>query len=149
MISPDLLTSCLSPRAWRSSGVSIRVAQSSEAGAKGCGIEIQEQTRGVSREFQIGDDLRLMDRMEALDSLQFDDDGVLDEQVENEPAPDRLPLVGESNRMAALGLELVPSQFDEQAFAIHRFQKPRSQYTMDLDRASNETCDRFFSSGLL
>jgi hypothetical protein len=88
----------------------------------------------------MGDDLRLMDRMEALDSLQFDDDAVLDEQVENEPAPDRLSLVGERNRMAALGLELVPSQFDEQAFAIHRFQKPRSQCAMDFDRASN---DRF------
>ena len=45
-------------------------------------VEIDEQSYGLSAQLQIRNDLRLEDRVPRFDTLQFDDDQVLNQQVD-------------------------------------------------------------------
>jgi hypothetical protein len=56
-------------------------------------VEIDEQTNRAARELEVWENLCLVDRGHFLDGLQFDDDGVFDQQVNPLPAIERHPLV--------------------------------------------------------
>jgi hypothetical protein len=100
--------------------VEIRVVEASQAGAEGCAIEVHEESRGISRDLQIGDHLRETDGLQVFDGFQLDDDAVVDQQVDAEPAGDAMPFVVQGNLPLGLDKEVFLSQLDEQAFAGFR-----------------------------
>jgi hypothetical protein len=66
--------------------VEIRVVEASQAGAEGRAIKVHEESRGISRELQVGDHLRETDGLQVIDGFQLDDDALVDQQVDPEPA---------------------------------------------------------------
>ena len=92
--------------------------QTFQAGSECYCIEIHEQSRRISGEFQVGNHLRLMDRVQTLDGLQFQDDAVVDKQIQPEPAADGMPFLLEGNRPLPVEPKMFPRHLDHQAFPV-------------------------------
>ena len=52
------------------------MVEASQAGAKGCAIEVHEESRGISRDLQVRDHLGEAHGLEVFDGFQLDDDAV-------------------------------------------------------------------------
>jgi hypothetical protein len=68
------------------------VIQTSQASFERWRIEVHEEPGRTSREPEVRDHLREMNRMKTFDGLQLHDDAAVDDQVQFEPAADLLPL---------------------------------------------------------
>jgi hypothetical protein len=114
------------------------MVEPSQAGAEGRAIEVHEESRGISRELQIRDHLRETHGMKVIDGFQLHDDAVVDQQVDAEASCDAMPFVVQGNPPLALDSKLRPSQLDEQAFTVHRFQEARSENPVHFDSAPDD-----------
>jgi hypothetical protein len=101
-------------------------------------IEIEENSYFTSRLAQIRNELSTVDRNQPLDRLDFDDDRVLDEQIDTVAKIQRLAAVG--NRQRLLPLQHVASrqQFVGEKRLVRGFQQSRSELLVDADRGRND-----------
>jgi len=60
---------------------SSAVYKSSDAVFQVGNIEVYEKSEGSSTQFQVGNDLRLMNRCNRVHGLQFDDDQILNQEI--------------------------------------------------------------------
>lgn len=120
------------------------MVEASQAGAQGCAIEVHEESRGISRDLQIGDHLRETDSLQVFDGFQLDDDTLVDEQIDPEPAGDAMSFVVQGNQSLALDTEAFPCQLDQQSFAVHRFQQARAEDSVHFDRATDDLFGQLF-----
>jgi hypothetical protein len=63
---------------------------------------------------------------------------VVDQDVDSKPAGDAMPFVVHGDLPLALDTEIFPSQLDEQAFAVHRFEQSRSEDPVHFDSATDD-----------
>lgn len=119
--------------------VPIRVVQSSEPGSQARYVEIHEQPSRVTREPQIGQNLREMDRMQALNGLQLNDQTALNQQVEPQRTSDWSTFVFEWDTLLDFDVKAIHVQLHGQALAIDGFQQSWSERSMHFDRAANHT----------
>src|SRR5215813_11823698 len=79
--------------------------ESPEAVLEDGDVEIYEESNRKASEFEVGEHLSLMDGQEPLDSLHFDDEFVLDDDIQAIAAIKPHALVSHGNRPLALELE--------------------------------------------
>jgi hypothetical protein len=85
-------------------------------------IEVDQQTELQFRLFQIREQLRTVNAFEALDGLDLNDDGLLNEEIETITAVKSPSAINERQRLFALYTQALVEQFEHQAGFVRRFQ---------------------------
>jgi hypothetical protein len=75
----------------------VWVIEAFQTSLQGCCIEVHQQSCGKTTDLQVGDDLRAVDGMKPVHSLDFDDDAAVDEKIDSEAAADALAFVTSFN----------------------------------------------------
>jgi hypothetical protein len=86
-------------------------------------IEVHEQADGHSSQFQVCDQLRLVNRRQLLDNLKLNDHDVVDNQIATKVRLEIVTFVNE--RHSTIRRDSVPVGFelDDQAGLVDRFEK--------------------------
>lgn len=84
-----------------------------------------------------------MDRVQAFDGFQFDDDRVVDDEIEFETTFDSLPLVVERNSLLTRNAKILALQLEEHAFLVDGLQQSRPERPMHLDGAADYFLGQF------
>src|SRR5262249_37753952 len=101
-------------------------------------IEVDAQANFPSAESQIRQQLRLVDRLEALNGLDLNNDCARHENVDAVPTCELEPLVLQWKRELTLEGYVPQRQFPAEAFLICRLQQAGPQSTMDFDRCPDD-----------
>ena len=89
-----------------------------EPGLQCCCIEVHQKAYGKSRELEIGDYLCRVDRVETVDSFEFDDDAAADEQIYLESGLQPVTLEVEWNEFLDLDWNSCLPQNDYQTLLV-------------------------------
>ena len=92
----------------------------------------------AARELEVRQQLRFVKRSQTAHGLDFEDDLVLDEDVEAIPAVDEESVVADGLWLLALDVETASSQLEAQARLVGRLKEPRPERTVDLDCRSDD-----------
>lgn len=79
-----------------------------------------------------------MNWVQALHGLQFDDDALLHQQVDDELAANALALVVERQSPFDLHPKAATAQSQDETFSIDRFEQSRSKSLMHFDGTAND-----------
>ena len=83
-----------------------------------------------------------MHSRESLHGFEFDDDSVINQQVNSESFLEHHPVVFETDCPLSFDLKSAPVERPCQHGLVHRFQQPRAQVSMDAERGVNDSpCD--------
>src|SRR5215210_7838448 len=95
-------------------------------------VEVDKQAKVITCGLEVGDNLRIMNRRERLDRFQFDDDGIVYEQV-HLPLADEAAFVCHGDcRLARKGYPL-QLELHAERFLVDRLKEPRPQGLVDLE----------------
>lgn len=106
-------------------------------------IEVHQQTHLVPGQAEVRRKLRLVDRMNDVDSFDFENHRVREDDIGREAGIElRVAL---DNRKFHVPLEIDASlgEFKAKAFPVDRFQKPRPEPPADLDRQPDHAFGQF------
>jgi len=97
-------------------------------------VEVDQESEAMACQFEVRQNLRLVNRQQLLNGLQFNEQAVLDQQVEPQPSVQMNGAV--HDRKAHLALNGKPSLPDlmRQTHFIHTFEQPGPQRRMDGKR---------------
>jgi len=96
-------------------------------------VEVYEQPHFMSAEFQIRQDLRHMKREQFLNSLQFQDDAIFDQEIDAVPSIDANAVVHDWHPDLMVETHAILSQLIANTCVIGAFETPRSQGRMNFD----------------
>ena len=88
------------------------------------------------RELQVGQHLGKVDGSELLDGLDLDDDLSVDQKIDPVPGIDQDLIVPNRQVLLAFNVEASFSQLVRQTRLVSRFEQPRAQSRMDLERGA-------------
>jgi hypothetical protein len=100
-------------------------------------VEINEKPETLSAKFQIGQKLSLEQRQESLNRLEFNNDLIINQQVESQPAINSYIVVCDWKIYLALKVNIALVQFVTQTLLVDRFQQSRSQSGVHTERGIN------------
>lgn len=100
-------------------------------------VEVDEQCDLQTRDAQVGNDLRLVDRLQFGNSFQLDDQGVLNEQVDSVVAVERRALVADSDRELPRVSDVPEFELTTEARFVSALEKPWSEVPMHLDAGAD------------
>jgi len=101
-------------------------------------VEVKEESDVAARELEVRQQLRFVKRGQTAHGLDFEDDLVLDQDVEAIPAVDEESVVADGLWLLALDMETASSQLEAQARLVGRLKEPRPERTVDLDCRSDD-----------
>jgi len=101
-------------------------------------IEVNQQAYTLVSEFQVGQELGLVNRHQFLNGFQFQNDFVLHEEIDLVATVQLQTFI--FDRQVHLSLEAQPAKMKlvAQALFVCRFQKTGAKMTMDLDGPHQE-----------
>jgi hypothetical protein len=100
-------------------------------------VEINQEPEPLVHESQVRQQLRAMNRQQSLDSFNFHDDRLVNEQVQSVAGVEVNPVVGDGDDLFASNGMAVLVQFVDHAFAIRTFEQARSELPMNTNSALN------------
>jgi hypothetical protein len=104
-------------------------------------VEVHEQALSQIQQPEVRQHLCLMDRLQAFDALQFDEQRVLDDEVRPVGATQAHAFVKDWNRDIALESDAVQLELMGQAGVIRRLEETGADRSMYLDRAADDLLD--------
>lgn len=99
-------------------------------------VEVQQQTELELGGSQIGNYLRGVNRCELVDRLYFDDEAIVDDEVEA-GLPDQLPFEQDAHGRLTPEWDLTAAQLPGERLLVHAFQEARSEVPVDLDAGAD------------
>jgi hypothetical protein len=103
------------------------------------GTEIDQQTYRAFRQLEVGEQLFAVNRRQSLHGFEFHDDSGINEKINPESFLEDHPLIIETEDRLPLDLKSPLNEDPSQHGLVHRFQQPRAQVTMDLERGVHYT----------
>jgi hypothetical protein len=100
-------------------------------------MEVQEEPSFQPSQSQIGEHLRFVDAKQAIDALDFNDQGALDDQVEAVPAVELRALVLEWHRSLAFIPQAHACKLVGYAVLVGRLEKPGPEVSVDFDTCAD------------
>ena len=107
-------------------------------------IEIEQQSDAAAAEFQVGQDLGDVDRLQSRNGFEFYDNQVFNEQIHTVARTQPKSVVNDGHRLLSLDTEITVEQFVRQACLIGRFQQSRAELSVDHDRRPDNKIGNFF-----
>jgi len=104
--------------------------------AEELGVEVDQKPEWESTCAEIGEQLGFVDVGELSDGFEFDDDGVLDEQVDA-LAFDHGVFVEDGDLDLGLRVDVAEVEFVQQCLLVDGFEQARSEFAVDLDRGTD------------
>jgi hypothetical protein len=101
-------------------------------------VEVYQQPELMSRETQVSQDNGFVNRTEALDRFQFDDDAILDQQIQAESAVEFDRFVHERHGFLLFKADAAEGQFVAKALFVRGFEKARAEELVNLDGGAND-----------
>src|SRR5271165_1524410 len=101
-------------------------------------VEIDEQAHGEAAQFEVRDQLRLVDRSEFLDGFQLQDNRTLDQHIKPVARIQPNPVVDDGERDLGLGLQTTGFEVVNQTDPVSAFQKARPQGGVNLQGTAND-----------
>src|SRR5689334_2986733 len=89
-------------------------------------VEVDQQAETAVGEFQVGQELRLVNGEQLLDGLQFHNDTSFNEQIEFQPGVDLNVVIPDRKQQLPLHLQSLPSELVNQTSFIDRLKKART-----------------------
>jgi hypothetical protein len=93
-------------------------------------IEVDQQSETMTSQFQIGQGLSLMDRQERVNSLEVNDDAVLDKHIEPEPRIQSNAVIHHRQSKLRYYLQSSFLQLMDETSFIHTLQKSGTERAM-------------------
>nr|WP_254054142.1 hypothetical protein [Singulisphaera sp. GP187] len=100
-------------------------------------VEIQEEAEANLAEFQVRQELRLVDRGQSFDGFQLDEEAFRDDDIHDVITIKRDILVMDRELLLPLKQDVVLPQFITQTFFLRRLQQSRPEHSMNLDCRSD------------
>ena len=107
-------------------------------------VEVHQKADWKSCQLQISDHLCGVDRVETVDSSEFNDDATTDEQIYFESRLEPVTLEVERNEFLDLDLNAIAFQNDDQALLINGLQQAGPKFSMDFDTAADHRVRQHF-----
>ncbi len=101
----------------------------------------------MSREFQIRQKLRIKHREHILDRLQFNDDTIVDEQVQPQTGIETKIVIGQRNRELSLNRKAPTFQLVYKARLVNGFKQSWPQRRVNLESGVHNLCRSQFGFG--
>ena len=101
-------------------------------------VEVDEETERSAAEFEVGDDLRLMDRANCVHRLDFYDDEVLNEEVHTISDFELYAVINDEKPNLTYGPDARFPELVMQAGLVGAFQQAGAQLGMDFHRRRND-----------
>ena len=115
--------------------------QSSQARFQCDCMKVEKETGRTSAEFQRCDDLCQMHRHDPLDGFDFDDQAVIDNQVQFEVMRQSMPPVRKVHAALSLDTQLRSCDLNRKTLGINGFEQSGTEGTVHVDRtADNRFC---------
>tara|TARA_A100000171_G_scaffold52568_1_gene71627 strand:+ start:2550 stop:3029 length:480 start_codon:yes stop_codon:yes gene_type:complete len=104
--------------------------------AEELGVEVDEEPQWESTGAEVEEQLGFVDVCQLSDGLEFDDDGVLDEQIDALAFDDGV-FVDDGDLDLGLGVDVSEVEFVQQCLLVDGFEQARSEFSVDLDRGTD------------
>jgi hypothetical protein len=101
-------------------------------------VKVDEQSDRGAQEPKMGEQLRLVDRMETVFALELDHDSPLHNEVRPKSTLQFDPFIHQGNSLLSFHSESHPSEFIPQAGFVSRLKQPRPKGAMNLDGRPND-----------
>lgn len=101
-------------------------------------IEVDQEPESLSRKAQIGEKLRVVDRPEGIDALDFDDQAVPDQEIESIRAIEPDPAVLHDQRDLSPERQAGQCEFTAQARLVRALQEAWPESAVDAHGASDD-----------
>jgi len=101
-------------------------------------IEINEESYGLFRDTEVGQELSIEERQHSLYAFDFYYQAIVHEQIQSIATVQMESLVQNRERMLAAERDLVQRQFVRQTVLIGGFKETWSEITVDFESASND-----------
>jgi hypothetical protein len=102
-----------------------------------CDVEIEDQSYLASPKLQVSDHLRFVDRRQAFDRLDLDDDRAFDEQVQPVSTVNLDSAVDDWKRNLLLKIDAPHDEFVFKTCLISGFEQARPKCTVDVNRGAD------------
>ena len=126
-----------------------RIEEAAEAILEYGDVKVDEQANGESHELEIRNDLRLVNRKQALNRLDFEDQAALHHEVEAISPVEGKALVVQRNLDLAVCAQSAQAKLERHATLVSRLQEPRPEVTVDLDACGDDLSGQFIQPLLL
>ena len=133
----------------RNGVIERRIEEAAEAILEYGDVKVDEQANGESHELEIRNDLRLVNRKQALNRLDFEDQAALHHEVEAISPVEGKALVVQRNLDLAVCAQSAQAKLVRHATLVSRLQEPRPEVTVDLDACGDDPSGQFIQPLLL
>jgi hypothetical protein len=100
-------------------------------------VEVDEEARGDTAQAQVGDELGFVDREKSLDGLDFEDELVLDHEIEPVRAFEQEALVTDGQTFLPFEPQPPQPHLARKALPIRGLQEPRPHHAVHFDTSPN------------
>jgi hypothetical protein len=101
-------------------------------------VEIDQQTDRPGGETKVRKQLCVVNAFEPFDGLQFQDDRILDKEIDAISSVEEQTFIGDWNRLLVLESQPTAGQLVPHASRVRRFQQAGTHLSMDLNRSTND-----------
>jgi hypothetical protein len=112
-------------------------------------VEVHHQSQRDVQELHVAQKLGFVDRMHFLDGFDFDQEAVLDEQVESQFFDEHEAFVINLDLVLLLDGEAAQFQLATQSFFVDAFQQAWTEDAVDFDAGADHLAAEFLSLGVL
>ena len=107
------------------------------------GVEVDKQTLPQIEKLHVGQYLRLVNRQQPVDALEFNQQNTLDNQIRSIAAVDARSFVMNWDFDLRFEIDACELELLNETIPVTRFQESRAETLMDLDRAADHLLDKW------